>query len=286
MHPVIFQTDLFGLLDEPLKLHTYGMLIATGFIVAMLLSSRQAEREGESADAIVDLAFYALVAGLVGARAAFIITKFDYYLANPLEVLMFWRGGVVFYGGFIGAAVMVWWYCKRRRLPFFKVVDVLVPYLALAHTFGRLGCLAAGCCYGKPTDLPWGTVFPAGSMAQQAHQAAGLVGISEPALPIHPTQLYEAGAELALFWVLLWLRPHKRFHGQLFLTWLAAYPVIRSGIEVFRGDVERGIYWGLSFAQWISIGVAAAAVWLYVYLRRQRTRHSAADWGSAACGEA
>lgn len=270
MHPVLFSTDLFGLLSKPVSLHTYGLMIAVGFLLAMQLSKRQAEREAEDPDRIIDLAFYLLLAGLVGARIVFILTKLDEYLRDPIEILMFWRGGLVWYGGFIGAAVYLIYYCRRFRLDYFKVVDLLIPYTAMAHAFGRLGCLAAGCCFGETTDAPWGISFPEGSMAQQAQQNSGLVDVHAASLPVHPTQLYESGAELAMFWLLLVMRRHKRFHGQLFLTWLAAYPIIRSIIELFRGDTERGVYGLLSTSQYISIGVAIAAVLVYLYVRKQR----------------
>lgn len=269
MHPVLFQTDLFGLLSEPWSLHTYGLLIATGFLVAMMLSKRQAEREGEDPDRIVDLAFYVLLAGLIGARLVFILTKLDEYLRRPIEIFMFWRGGLVWYGGFIAAALYIAYYTRKHHITYFKVVDILIPYMALAHAFGRFGCLAAGCCHGAPTTEAWGIVFPAGSMAQQAQQVSGLVGIGDASLPVHPTQLYEAGAELMLFWLLVWMRPRKRFHGQLFLVWLGLYPVLRSLIEMFRGDKERGVY-VLSTSQYISIGVGIAAAVIFFYLRRQR----------------
>lgn len=281
MHPVLFSTDLFGLLKEPVSLHVYGLMIAAGFLLAMQLAGRQAKREGEDPDRFIDLGFYLLLSGLIGARFVFILTKLPEYLANPLEIVMFWRGGLVWYGGFIGAAVYLVYYCRRYRLDYFKVVDVLIPYTAMAHAFGRLGCLAAGCCFGAPSDAPWAIVFPNNSMAQQQQQSSGLVDVGAASLPVHPTQLYEAGAELALFWLLLLVRPHKRFHGQLFLTWLSIYPVVRSVIEVFRGDKERGVYI-LSTSQYISIGVAIAAVLVYVHLRRQRGETSAPAAAAAA----
>jgi len=269
MHPVIFQTTLFGLLSEPLSLHTYGLLIATGFLLAMFLAKVQAEREGEDPDRVVDLCFYVLFAGLIGSRIVFILTKVDDYVRHPLEIVMFWRGGLVWYGGFIMAALYAVHYARKYRMNYFKLADMLIPSVAFAHAFGRFGCLSAGCCFGKPTAAPWGIVFPSGSMAQQAQQVSGLVGISDQALPVHPTQLYEAGAELALFWLLVLVRPHKRFHGELMLIWLAIYPVLRSIIEMFRGDKERGVYI-LSTSQYISILVAGAAVVLYFYLRGRR----------------
>lgn len=277
MHPTLIQTDLFGLLADPWTLHTYGLLIATGFLIGLTLAKRQAAREGEDPEQIIDLAFYLLVAGLVGARVVFIITKLDEFVANPIEIVMFWRGGLVWYGGFVGAVGYIYYYCRKHQMQFFKVVDILIPYMALAHAFGRLGCLAAGCCYGSPTDLAWGIVFPVGSMAYREQIDAHLIAHGQHALPVHPTQLYEAGAELGMFFLLLWARRYKRFHGQLFLVWIGLYPFIRSVIEMFRGDKERGVY-VLSTSQYISIGIACAALLLGIGFYRQRAqlqRHAA-----------
>ena len=275
MHPVIVEFDLFGLLAKPFSLHSYGLLIAAGFLSAMMLSKRQGEREGEDPDQIVDLAFYLLLSGLVGARIVFILTKWQDYVRNPAEIVMFWRGGLVFYGGFIGAGLFMAYYCRRHRINFFKYADIYIPYLAMAHAFGRLGCLAAGCCFGKVTEASWGIIFPLNSMVHQAHVNMGVIGLSEMPHAIHPTQLYEAGAEICMFLILAGMRKYKRFHGQLFLIWLSAYPVIRSFIEMFRGDKVRGLgVFGtpLSTSQFISVVVALVAVYLYFYLRRQRTK--------------
>ncbi|OGQ80076.1 MAG: prolipoprotein diacylglyceryl transferase [Deltaproteobacteria bacterium RIFOXYA12_FULL_58_15] len=274
MHPVLFDTDLFGILSEPWSLHTYGLLIATGFLLAMTLAARVAKSEGEDPDRVVDMSFYLLLAGLIGARIVFVITKIDDYVRDPIEIVFFWRGGLVFYGAFIGAALFMFYYCRRHRMNFFKFVDIMIPFLALAHAFGRFGCLAAGCCFGKPTDMPWGITFPVNSMAQQAQQSEGLVGIGDLPLAVHPTALYESGFEIGMFWLLTMMRPHKRFHGQVFLVYLAIYPIGRTIIELFRGDRERGVYI-LSTSQWISILVAATAVALYIYLRRGRGRAEA-----------
>src|SRR5262245_46551097 len=118
MHPVLFSTTFFGLFKEPWSLHVYGLLIASGFLLAMQLAARQAGREGEEPDRLIDLAFYLLLAGLIGSRLVFIFTKLDQYVANPLEIVMFWRGGLVFYGGFIGAALYLVYYSRRHRLDY------------------------------------------------------------------------------------------------------------------------------------------------------------------------
>lgn len=269
MHPYIFQTDLGGWLKEPLSLHAYGLFIATGFLMAMTLCKRQAEREGEDPEQMVDLTFYLLLSGLIGARVVFILTQLPEFMAHPLEIVMFWRGGLVWYGGFLGAVAYLVYHRKKSAVPFFKTVDILIPYMALAHGFGRLGCLFAGCCFGRPAQLPWSIVFPVHSMAQSAQYMSGLVGPLAPSMPVHPTQLYEAGAEFAMFAFLLWMRQHKRFHGQLFLLWVSLYPIIRSVIEIYRGDKDRGVYI-LSTSQYISIGVGLMALVLFFWLRKVR----------------
>ena len=267
MYPTLFSLP-FG--DDPWSLHTYGVLIATGFLVTMMMAKRQAIREGEDPERVVDLAFYVLLFGLIGSRIVFILTKLDEYIRNPIQILYFWQGGLVWYGGFILAAFYVYRYSKRHRLNYWKYADLFIPYVALCHAFGRLGCLAAGCCFGNPTDSPWGIVFPNGSMAHQQHHRDELISsYSDAALAIHPTQLYEAGAEMLMFWLLILVRRNKRFHGQLMLIWLSCYPVIRTVIEFFRGDKERGVYI-MSTSQWISIIVAAFAVWSYFHLRKVR----------------
>ncbi len=273
MFPLIHEFDFFGILSEPLGLHTYGLLIATGFLAAVHVARGAAGQEGEDPERVVDLCFYILVAGLIGSRIVFIITQWERYASDPLKIFMFWEGGLVFYGGFIAATGFVFYYTRKHRMNFLRLADILVPSLALGHAFGRLGCLAAGCCFGTPTDVSWGVIFPDGAPAHQAHVAQGLISFSETALAIHPTQLYESGFEIIMFITLSAMRPFKRMHGQLFLIWLAIYPIFRSFNETLRGDKVRGEglgFLGLSTSQYISIGVVCFAVWLFFYLRKNR----------------
>ena len=281
MHDVLFQVSLFGLLKDPWSIHCYGLLVAIGFLLAISLAWRHGRDEGEDPDRVVDLCYSILLAGLLGARLVFIATMARSYLDHPLEIFKIWRGGLVWYGGFLGAVGCAWWYCRRHRLGFFKSVDLLIAPMALAHSFGRLGCLTAGCCFGHPTDLPWGIRFPAGSLPQAAQLGEHLIRAGQRSLPVHPTQLYEAAAELALFFLLVAMRPFKRFHGQLFLTWLGLYPLLRSAIEMMRGDKERGVWGLLSTSQYISIAVGLAALALGLWFHR-RLRDD--DRGAVAAG--
>ncbi len=284
-----------GLLDAPasLPLHTYGLMIATGFISAIVVAQREARRRGLDAERIGDLAFWILVAALVGSRVYFIaVNAADYFGENAWmtlhgaripRVLALWEGGLVFYGGFIAATLAAWWYMRRARMEFLPYADALIPSVALGHFFGRLGCFAAGCCWGAVSDphLPWAARFPPASLAYQSFaarpNAAALLSPDRlTTLPVHPTQLYEAFGELALFAVLvLWVRPRKRFDGQVLAAWLVAYAVLRSVVELFRGDVERGVVAGLGVGQWTSLVILAAGAAVWVIGRRSAPRPAA-----------
>jgi phosphatidylglycerol---prolipoprotein diacylglyceryl transferase len=264
-----------------LPIHTYGLMIALGFIVAIALAQREARRRGQDAERIGDLAFWIIVAALVGSRLYFIAVNARDYLGDNAfvvfggvrlpRVLAVWEGGLVFYGGFIAAALTAWWYLRRHRMSFLAYADTLIPSVAIGHFFGRLGCFAAGCCWGSVSHahVPWLAKFPPASLAYQAFaqrpNAAELLAPDRlTTLPVHPTQLYESFGELALFALLVFLvRPRKRFHGQVLATWLMAYAVLRTVVELFRGDVERGVVAGLGVGQWTSIAIlaAGAAVW-------------------------
>jgi phosphatidylglycerol:prolipoprotein diacylglycerol transferase len=272
-----------GVLDGPLSLplHTYGLMIATGFVVAFALAQREARRRGQDAQRVGDLAFWIIVSALVGSRLYYIAVNAGEYVGPGAwvsahgvripRVLAVWEGGLVFYGGFIGAALTAWWFMRRHGMRFLPYADTLIPSVAIGHFFGRLGCFAAGCCWGSVSHahLPWLARFPPQSLAYQSfaqrpNAEAFLAPDRLATLPLHPTQLYESFGELALFALLvLVVRPRKRFDGQVLATWLMAYAVLRTVVELFRGDVERGVVAGLGVGQWTSIVIFAigAAVW-------------------------
>lgn len=261
---------LFEISGNPV--HTYGVLIAVGFVLATQMIAREAKRLGEARpDHFTDLAFYLLMVGLVGSRVLFIIVNWREYAKHPIEILYFWRGGLVFYGGFFLAVVYALWWCRRHRQPFFKIADIMIGMVAFNHAWGRIGCVAAGCCFGSITLSGVGIRYPVGSVVQALQHGAGVVTTLEPALPVHAVQLYEAMGELALFFAMLWMRQRKRYHGQLLLFWLACYPILRSVCEALRGDVERGfvIEGVVSTSQFVSLLTALAAVGLFMYLRRR-----------------
>jgi phosphatidylglycerol:prolipoprotein diacylglycerol transferase len=289
-----------GLLDREIRLplHTYGLLIAGAFLVGIWLAQREARRRGQDPERIADLSFWILLAALVGSRVYFILVNWaDYFgpgkalVSSPFgripKLVAFWEGGLVFYGGFIGAALTAWWYMRRHGMRFLPHADTLIPSVAFGHFMGRLGCFAAGCCWGEVAHghLPWAARFPRASLAFQslssrADPAAYIAPDHLTTLPLHPVQLYESFGELSIFLVLvLAVRPRKRFHGQVLATWLVLYAILRTVVELFRGDVERGVVRGLGVGQWTSLAIFAVGAAIWVAARKAR---SAAAAGAAA----
>ncbi|QRN96713.1 prolipoprotein diacylglyceryl transferase [Archangium violaceum] len=289
---------------EGLPVHTYGVLLATGFMTAAAVAARLAQDEwrklewvsdgqggGQWVDvegprkreALMDLAFYVLVGGLVGSRVLFVLVNWKDYSRDWSQVFSL-GGGLVFYGGLIGAGLAAFYFARKNGMDFLRLADLAIPTVSLGQCLGRLGCFSAGCCWGDVTaagtrlaahfpgsgvarDL-FGQLTGTSSLAFQSqaqdsryvveatgqilHQAApGAVRISEwvaqhgTTLPVHPTQIYESLGQMVLFLALLYARRFRRFHGQIFALWLMCYAVLRTTVELFRGDTERGTLHGL-----------------------------------------
>ncbi len=261
MHPTLLELQLGS---WRLPLHSYGLMIAIGFLVGISVVKKLSVRNSMDPEQIADLSFWLLMTGFLGARVLFIITRMDYFLSNPLDVFKVWEGGLVFFGGLITATAYAFWFFRKHRLNVWKMIDVLSPGVVVAHAFGRIGCLAAGCCYGRPTGQPWGIRLE-----------SELVEASLRGIPLHPTQLYESSALFILFGGLMFISKNKRFDGQVGLTYFMLYPIIRSIIEIFRGDTVRGFVIDgiLSTSQFISILVfVAAGVMLNFRMRQSDAR--------------
>jgi phosphatidylglycerol:prolipoprotein diacylglycerol transferase len=262
-----------------ITLHTYGLMIALGFLTGMVLGQREARRidlsEKKDFDQfILDLTFWILIAAMVGSRLMFIIVEWENdYSKDPLKIFRIWEGGLVFYGGFLASVAFSVYYSWRKKRDFFVVADTLIPSVSLGHFFGRLGCFAAGCCWGQQVDgsFPLAVRFPAGSLIHSSMQHAGVISFDAPfTVPVHPVQVYESVGELCLFFILLLVRTRKRFNGQVLLTYLFLYPMLRTSLEFLRGDKARGFYFGMSTGQLVSVLVASSAIALLIYLRRKR----------------
>jgi phosphatidylglycerol:prolipoprotein diacylglycerol transferase len=258
MLPILFRCG-------PVTIHTYGVLVAAGFLLAYAYVLRAARRHGIEAEAMADLFFYVLLSALVGARLLYVALNWRLFLYDPLAVVKIWQGGLVFYGGFVAAVPVAVWRVRRLGLGLPVIADMAAPALALAQAVGRLGCLCAGCCYGRPAELPFAVIF---------HYPDSLAPLEQP---LHPTQAYHAAANGLLF-VVLWQTARRRPRpGLVAGLYLLLYPVGRFVIEFFRGD-PRGAWAGLSTSQWVSMAVfSAGAAWMAYVLR-----HAAGDGSRAA----
>ena len=252
MHPILIRLG-------PLTIHTYGFLIAVGFLIGLWLAVLQAKKEGISSDRIMDLGFYILLAAIVGSRLFFILINLDHYTKNPADIFKIWEGGLVFYGGVMLAVPTAVWYVRKNAMGIWSTADIFAPSIAIGHVFGRLGCFAAGCCYGRiAQSLPWGTIFTDPDCLAPTN------------VSLHPTQLYESAGEMVNFLILITLRRYKSFDGQLFMIYLLLYSVLRFSVEIFRGDVARGfILNNLSVSQGISIVLFFVAIAGLLVLRQK-----------------
>lgn len=262
MHPVLFTLPDFLPLVGGKAIHVYGVMVALGFLLGMAYVRTEARRVRLPEDKVMDLFFCLILVGILGARVLYFINSAS-LASDPLEFFKVWKGGLVFQGGVIACLGFTVWYCRRHGLAFFEIADVYAPALSLGHAVGRIGCFFAGCCYGDfcPRDFPLGVVFP------HTEHAIAPVGI-----PLYPTQLFEAAGELLIFGLLLIYRKKKGFHGAVFLLYFIFYSILRSLVEVFRGDQIRGfvIEGYLSVAQFISGLMIVGAVMLWFYLKKNQ----------------
>lgn len=264
MYPEIFRIGSF-------PINTYGVLLAVSFLCAIMVSVRLAARDGLPREKIYDLSLWMLLAGLVGSKIMMLFTEPD-YRADPLQLLSldFLRSGGVWYGGLLGAVLVSYWLMRRYQLPWWKTADAFAPGIAIGNFFGRQGCFAAGCCWGKPTSLPWGVKF-----TEAGHEITGVPTDTH----LHPTQLYESFAMLLVFLFLLWLHKRKRFSGQVILAYALIYSIIRFAIEFVRDDPRGDVFGltsltGLSTSQMISLIIGITAL-IVLIVRRRRAQQVA-----------
>lgn len=249
MHPILFQLG-------PLTLRSYGLMMALGFAAGIALSLLLSRREGRSDEVVLDLSVWIMVGAIAGARLFYVLVMPESYVAHPLEIFAVWQGGLVYYGGLIGAGFTAYFWLRKHRQPVWAVADCLAPGLALGQMFGRLGCFFNGCCYGR-VDAAHGVIFPG----------------TEDSLPHLPTQLYEAGFVLLLAVFLFWFKARRAYAGQIFWLYVALYCVGRFFIEFLRGDAERGVLLSkaLSPGQWISLVGLLVAIAFHFHLKKKPT---------------
>src|SRR3954466_7397006 len=256
MYPRLFELG-------PLTVYTYGLLLAAAYLLGLRLAMVRARVRGLDQTRVLDLGIYIIISALVGAKLLLLVTDFRTFSSNPRELLTLARSGGVFYGGLILAVAVALVYIREIGLPLWTTCDVFAPGIALGHVVGPFGLLFAGCCYGKPTTLPWGITFSDPFAAANVGTPLGV--------PLHPTQIYEAAAEALILAILLWTeRKGKPFAGRTFWLYMLLYAISRFAIEFFRGD-ERGTVGMFSTSQFISIVLAPLAIVMLVWLSRATT---------------
>ncbi|UCH96580.1 MAG: prolipoprotein diacylglyceryl transferase [Candidatus Aminicenantes bacterium] len=264
MHPILVKIG-------PITIHTYGFMLAVGVLCAIGLSTWLAKREHLDTKRIVDFIFYTLLIGLVGAKLFLLVTDFSYYTRSFSNFKSLIFSGGTFYGGLIIGVFFAAWYLRKHKISFKVMADIVVPSIALAQFFGRLGCFSAGCCWGRQAQgCPIAVVFTSSDTT---------TGVPLHA-PLYPTQLMEAGLNLLNFIILIISYKKKKFQGQIFAMYIFNYSLIRFFVEFFRGDDDRGYIFGgmahpftsLSVPQLISIIGIIAAIILYIRFKKTATK--------------
>jgi phosphatidylglycerol---prolipoprotein diacylglyceryl transferase len=241
MHPILFRIG-------PVTIYSYGLMLSLAFLTVILLLSLRAKDMGLKVSEILDLALYLLISGVLGARILHVLVNFRFYFSNPREIIMLTHGGLAYQGGLILAIVVCIWFLKKRGHSFFKTVDLIVPYLALGQSIGRIGCFLNGCCYGRFSTF-LGVVFP------------------DKGYPVHPTQLYYSASFLAIFVLLRKLEARKNLSaGKVFTAYLLLYGIVKFLIDFLRDLPVYPI--GLTMTQIISICLIAFSSIFYFYLSR------------------
>ena len=255
MYPELFKLG-------PITVYTYGVLLAAAYLLGLKLAMTRAKTRGLDPNRTLDLGIAIIISALVGAKLLLLLVDFDRFRQNPAELFSIVRSGGVFYGGLIAAVAVAFWYMRRHRMPLWTTCDVFAPGIALGHAVGRLGCLMAGCCYGRITSVPWAITFT----NPIAHDNVG-TPLNEP---LHPTQLYESAAEALILVLLLWTeKKGRRFEGRTFWSYMVLYGISRFVIEFFRGDPRGMVFDNISTSQFISLILVPISLVMLVYLSRK-----------------
>jgi phosphatidylglycerol:prolipoprotein diacylglycerol transferase len=250
--------ELFSI--GPVTLYSYGVLLAVSYLLGLWLAMRRARQWGVDPSRVLDLGIYIIIAALIGAKLMLLVVDFEQFTRSPADLLTLARSGGVFYGGLILAVAVGFWYIGKHGLPFWTTCDIFAPGIALGHVTGRLGCLTAGCCYGLPTEVPWAITFTNPLAAANVGTPLGI--------PLHPTQIYEAGAELLILGLLLGTeRRGRAFAGRTFWLYMLLYALSRFLIEGYRGD-PRGEILGFSTSQFVSLVLGPLSLLMLVWLSR------------------
>jgi phosphatidylglycerol:prolipoprotein diacylglycerol transferase len=251
MNPVCFHIG-------PKPIYWYGVMVALAFLATVTHWNALARRDHRPVGFGSEIAFWIMLSGILGARIAYILANLDYYLASPAEIIRLDRGGLIYYGGFIGATLALIVFARRHKEPVLSLADFCVTGLPLGHAIGRIGCFLNGCCYGLPTTSFLGIHYPANSDACLRYGDVAVL----------PVQLFESAINLVLYAVLLYAYPRRKKHGSVLALYLLTYPIARFLLEFLRGD-ERLHWIGLNAAQVVSVVLFASGVGLWAVLRKK-----------------
>ena len=231
----------------PVTVHGYGVMIAIGILAAFWLSEKLARRHGLDAEKMDSFVFFVIIFGYACSKILYCITVFDQFLSDPFSVLG--SGGWVVYGGILGGILGAYLYCRTHGWDFIRHLNVLIPCVALAQGFGRIGCFFAGCCYGIQTDSVIGVSFPVESLCPVGH-------------PVIPTQLIMSAGDFLIFFILMHNLEKGKHPDNTGAMYLILYSLGRFMIEFIRGDINRGFVGILSTSQFIALFVFLAGVLL------------------------
>jgi phosphatidylglycerol:prolipoprotein diacylglycerol transferase len=255
----------------PVPIFSYGVMLTTALVTGWFVAMRLARKDGIRGEDAGAIYMWTAVWSIIGARLLYVITQFQEF-SNPLDVFMLNRGGLVAYGGMLGGFFASWYGCRRRKIELLRWADVSAPSVVRGTAITRMGCLLFGCDYGRLSNAPWAIRFPKDAPAWKDHVGMHLLSPDAAwSLPVHPTQIYESLAGLAIFGLLMLLRRWRKFSGEVFLGWVLGYGILRPIIEIYRGDEDRGSVGALSTSQFIGLtSVVAALGLLVVLLKRYR----------------
>ncbi len=249
MHPELFSIG-------PLTLRTYGLFVALGCLAGLATAIRLGKSKGLDSNSILDMGFIIILSGLIGSRLLYIIINLPDYMANPLNILKIWEGGLVFSGGLVAVIIVVLIYVRKNRYNLWTIGDLWSPAASIGEGIGRIGCFFAGCCYGKPCDLPWAVTFTDPKT------------IAIQNVPLHPTQIYSFLSSMIIFTILMILHKKRKYEGQLFLWFLILHSTARLFIEQFRGDSRGSVFAGnLTMTQLVALIILFSAV-IMLFWRR------------------
>ncbi len=250
MYPVLYRFGHF-------PVYTYSLMLTVAIVSGITVARKEAIRAGQNPETIVDMAFYVLIAAVMGSRLFYVLGNPTAYLKDPLEIVRFWHGGTVGYGGFVVGAAVVVAYVKIAGMPLWQTADIISPGLAVGQVIGKVGCFFAGCSYGRVCDMPWAVIFTDPD------------SLAPKGMPLHPTQLYFAFTDGVILGILWYSRKQKRFDGQIFWRYIFLYGLFHMVITPYRGDIQERILFDVfSTTQWVEFGFATIALLMLAKLGR------------------